>query len=285
MSENLVLSLAFAMVVPRRYWSSIVEKCPVNAKCACDILERLPSDKKIDFARNLNGTSNIPWKHILLLSQEYDDPKKWPSKIEAVPGSILGLMQSIKRSILPPNRNALISSAILPTRQRTFRPRAFVFPDNVQVDFDEDKVESFLNRYLASPDNEGQNDGTCGGYKPTKYEVEEKTMTRGMLFICGHFQRDERCGMIAPLLYQAFLQKLRLRNLDIDVGYVSHIGGHVYAGNVIYFPPTPGELPVWYGRVLPEHVDGIIDETICRGNIIKELFRGMPEDVQPQLKD
>lgn len=269
------------MVIPRRYWSTFVEKCPISAKCACDILERLPSDKPIDFARNLNGTSNIPWKHILLLSKEFDDPKKWPSKIEAIPGSILGLMQKIKRNILPPNRNALISSAIVPSQQKISGQRAFVFPDNVQVDFDEEAVEAFLNKYLAIPDAEKQNDGIVHGFQSTKCGLQEKAMSKGMIFICGHFQRDERCGIIAPLLYEEFLRKLKARNLDIDVGYISHMGGHVYAGNVIYFPPTPGELPIWYGRVFPEYVDGIINETICKGNIIKELFRGVPDDVPP----
>lgn len=69
------------------------------------------------------------------------------------------------------------------------------------------------------------------------------------------------------------------------VALVSHIGGHKWAGNVIiYFPPQypDGVSPspfagkgIWYGRVEPKHVEGIVSETIKGGKVIKELFRGM----------
>lgn len=75
---------------------------------------------------------------------------------------------------------------------------------------------------------------------------------------------------------------------------VSHIGGHVFAGNVIiYIPPGHKASPsiageevystklsplagsgVWYGRVEPKHVQGILDETVRGGKIIAELWRG-----------
>lgn len=103
----------------------------------------------------------------------------------------------------------------------------------------------------------------------------------------------------------------------INVGMISHIGGHKWAGNVIvYIPPDyqvnplqrsrrganpkdkPAQEPVvlesdetskhdeqpflsplagkgiWYGRVQPKHVEGIVEQTIGHGKIIKDLFRG-----------
>ncbi|KAK5071625.1 Altered inheritance of mitochondria protein 32 [Lithohypha guttulata] len=107
----------------------------------------------------------------------------------------------------------------------------------------------------------------------------------------------------------------------INVGMISHIGGHKWAGNVIvYIPPNyrlaalerrargakprdkvvagqtePLALPadeaispeeqevgmsplagkgIWYGRVEPKHVEGIVEQTIGHGKIIRELFRG-----------
>ncbi|KAK5056653.1 hypothetical protein LTR84_012185 [Exophiala bonariae] len=85
--------------------------------------------------------------------------------------------------------------------------------------------------------------------------------------------------------------------VPINVGTVSHVGGHKWAGNVIvYIPPnavvvnadagagadvTPQQQPhplvgkgIWYGRVEPRHVQGIVEETVLRGRVIKELFRG-----------
>lgn len=74
------------------------------------------------------------------------------------------------------------------------------------------------------------------------------------------------------------------------IGLVSHVGGHKWAGNVIiYFPHKYRTNPVqrrqsplagrgiWYGRVEPRHVEGIINETIKGGRVIKELFRGVTE--------
>lgn len=68
------------------------------------------------------------------------------------------------------------------------------------------------------------------------------------------------------------------------VGLISHIGGHKFAGNVIvYVPPglKMGDKPhplagcgIWYGRVEPKHVEGIVEETVVRGNVVEDMFRG-----------
>ncbi|OAP57713.1 hypothetical protein AYL99_08451 [Fonsecaea erecta] len=91
----------------------------------------------------------------------------------------------------------------------------------------------------------------------------------------------------------------------VNVGMISHVGGHKWAGNVIvYIPPTfttarrttsdhqfpssdmsrrasgvPPPHPlrgmgIWYGRVEPKHVEGIVEQTVVRGKVIEELFRG-----------
>jgi (2Fe-2S) ferredoxin len=80
------------------------------------------------------------------------------------------------------------------------------------------------------------------------------------------------------------------------VGLISHIGGHKFAGNVIlYFPPTMKrkdgkghELAgcgIWYGRVEPKHVEGILKETVAGGRVIKELFRGGIKQGSEILRD
>ncbi len=78
----------------------------------------------------------------------------------------------------------------------------------------------------------------------------------------------------------------RQTNLNIpDVSTVSHIGGHAFAGSVIIYIPPGWLLPdgdisplagrgIWYGRVEPRHVEGIYNETVLEGNVIKEHFRG-----------
>ena len=68
--------------------------------------------------------------------------------------------------------------------------------------------------------------------------------------------------------------------LKADVALISHIGGHKYAGNVILYLPTSlagnslGGSGIWYGRVDPSKVEGIVQETVLNGRIIADLFRG-----------
>ena len=130
-----------------------------------------------------------------------------------------------------------------------------------------------------------------------------------MVLICGHGGRDQRCGIMGPLLSTEIEHSLisaGIKLLDSSsnpsptpagsdsdssqdirarIALISHIGGHKWAGNIIlYFSPAfytdKGLLSplagtgIWYGRVEPRHVQGIIQETVKRGKIIKELYRG-----------
>lgn len=115
-----------------------------------------------------------------------------------------------------------------------------------------------------------------------------------------------RCGIMQPILQAEFERVLRRKgftttgdennnNSTVDgpshanIAAISHIGGHKYAGNVIiYIPPglrassSGEETPasplagkgIWYGRVEPKHVEGIVEETIFKGNVVEEHFRG-----------
>ena len=105
------------------------------------------------------------------------------------------------------------------------------------------------------------------------------------IFICGHGGRDSRCGVMGTLLRDVFNTQIKRTMkersmLKPEVALISHIGGHVFAGNVIiYFPPHLTSHPlagkgIWYGRVEPRHVEGIWKETIMKGIIIEELIRG-----------
>ena len=122
-----------------------------------------------------------------------------------------------------------------------------------------------------------------------------------------------RCGITGPILRDEFETCLPTKNVEIlkgpveiiqtaermalpgsgpkepartaRVGLISHIGGHKFAGNVIiYIPPgskaadgTAHALAgcgIWYGRVEPKHIEGIIQETILNGKVIEDHFRG-----------
>ncbi|KAL4877673.1 Sucrase/ferredoxin-like-domain-containing protein [Aspergillus karnatakaensis] len=122
-----------------------------------------------------------------------------------------------------------------------------------------------------------------------------------VILICGHGGRDMRCGVMAPILEQQFRAILQTKgiftpatsdgsNFDspdrAHIGLISHIGGHKYAGNVIVYIPKDmkyknsldshplGGKGIWYGRVEPQHVEGIVEETVLGGNVVKDHFRG-----------
>lgn len=133
-----------------------------------------------------------------------------------------------------------------------------------------------------------------------------------LVLICSHGGRDMRCGVMGPVLRDEFEAQLPRHGVEalrgpvrVDfasdvgaiagtiekpaltarVGLISHIGGHKFAGNVIiYLPPKlkaedGSSHPlaghgIWYGRVEPKHVQGIIRETIIRGTVIADMFRG-----------
>ncbi|KAK1539557.1 uncharacterized protein CCOS01_00871 [Colletotrichum costaricense] len=77
----------------------------------------------------------------------------------------------------------------------------------------------------------------------------------------------------------------RYQKMSARVGLISHIGGHKFAGNIIIYIP-PGQLMangekhplagkgIWYGRVEPKHVEGIVNESVLGGRVVADMFRG-----------
>lgn len=98
-----------------------------------------------------------------------------------------------------------------------------------------------------------------------------------LFLVCGHYQRDQRCGMIAPEL----IDKLRVQvNPKVRLGIISHIGGHKYAGNVIFYnvlgkdkegkPKVDG---LWFGKILPDTIHALLSH-LKDGKIISDFYRG-----------
>lgn len=133
--------------------------------------------------------------------------------------------------------------------------------------------------------------------------LDQQRWQSPLVLICSHGGRDARCGTMGPLLQSEFkrlaseskvanslpkiLQSVSEHGTEekFNIGLISHIGGHRFAGNVIvYFPsgyPADGRdlhplegKGIWYGRVEPKHVEGILERTLVRGEVIQELFRG-----------
>ena len=183
---------------------------------------------------------------------------------------------------------------------------ALIFPDSLLLhdidpnDPNDQSIKTFIQNHLLPKDPT-----SSSHHQPTPLDYPT-------ILICGHGGRDQRCGILGPLLKDEFERQLprflpastpnsesqstTSDTLESDiftpstpqVGLISHIGGHKFAGNIIIYIPPSYTLPqaesrqlhplagkgIWYGRVSPQHVEGIIRETIIVGKVIKELFRG-----------
>ncbi|KAI9371695.1 Sucrase/ferredoxin-like-domain-containing protein [Aspergillus egyptiacus] len=121
-----------------------------------------------------------------------------------------------------------------------------------------------------------------------------------VILICGHGGRDMRCGVLAPILEEQFQKVLGSKGISTlagpkggkfdspgraHIGLISHVGGHKYAGNVIVYIPKGMQYEnsashplagkgIWYGRIEPKHVEGIVEETILGGKVVSDHFRG-----------
>lgn len=129
----------------------------------------------------------------------------------------------------------------------------------------------------------GGRDLRCGVMGPAlRAEFEAQLPRAGVEVLRGPVAVDLD-GRDAPVAIAG--TTTRTPALTARVGLISHIGGHKFAGNVIiYLPPSmkarDGERHplaghgIWYGRVEPNHVQGIVLETIMNGNVIADMFRG-----------
>jgi (2Fe-2S) ferredoxin len=211
--------------------------------------------------------------------------------LELAPGTFTQEFTRFKRKMLHPEYPVLVTSTNLtppPLDKANAVPKAknfasgYLFPDGRYFrDIDIDKTPEFIKEHLVPKESE-QVDGETPESANELFASEP--LDHSLILICGHKQRDARCGEIAPLIVNEFRAVLERHGLlygqqhaaasknRYRVGICSHIGGHVYAGNVLIM--IPGTLGIWYGNVRPFHVQGIVQETLINRNIIQELHRG-----------
>ncbi|PNS14415.1 Actin patches distal protein 1 [Sphaceloma murrayae] len=170
-------------------------------------------------------------------------------------------------------------------------------------------IEDFLRAFLLPETSRAQAPSQT---RPQPHllrrpDLQSRFVTRELdevlVLVCSHGGRDARCGVLGPVLIREFegvLAREGVRvlteaeaeaeaeaeekgeepGLTARVAGISHVGGHKFAGNVIVYLPRGmrgnglAGKGVWYGRVEPGHVEGIVRETVLGGRVIRELFRG-----------
>lgn len=88
-----------------------------------------------------------------------------------------------------------------------------------------------------------------------------------LLLICGHNQRDVRCGVMSKELIT------NMKSKD-PVGLISHIGGHKFAGNIVLYSQKEHETnSYWFRHISPLVADTVLEEA-KKGNMVTEFYRG-----------
>ncbi|KAJ9642015.1 Altered inheritance of mitochondria protein 32 [Coniosporium tulheliwenetii] len=234
----------------------------------------MPSGLEIDRGQPLNGTM-APYAEQILISTGRSD---WTSRIEDEDDAVLAkrvkeLLGRGGKYSDPFHNVMLTNSSFTPSTSTPDTASAYLFPSFrylPEIRTDTDAVEKFLKAFVLPSE-----------LHPAHGVLAEPQ--REALIRDRRLQEDFLLQMEGTRLRIAPPSPQDGDESDppgARVGLISHIGGHKYAGNVIiYIPPSMKWNPlagkgIWYGRVSPANVEGIVKETILNGKVIKEMFRG-----------
>ncbi|KAI1376471.1 Sucrase/ferredoxin-like-domain-containing protein [Hypoxylon crocopeplum] len=321
-----------SLTTTTRQCLNTVPKCP-EPTCDCADTPSMPWGQSIDRNANLNGLIAAYAQQVLICTGKDD----WTSRIEE-DNSGDNLAADLKELVgrggmySDPFHNISIINASFPSaisrRPEVQTTSVYLLPSFKYIPFlprvSFDSVQALVKGYLLPEKLHPMHDGLSPIHKDRLLKKEAyQHMLYGvrdvedvLVLICGHGQRDKRCGIYGPILQEEFERQLPRAGIDVlqgpavdegvsapqlpgttgpdleaearhtaRIGQISHIGGHKYAGNVIiYLPPrlknsagNPHPLAghgIWYGRIDPKHVEGVIKETIISGNVIADHFRG-----------
>ncbi|KAH6652162.1 Sucraseferredoxin-like protein [Truncatella angustata] len=318
---------AFRTSLPTPRYINTIAKCP-SPTCDCAETPAMPEGLPIDHHRSLNGLITSYAEQVLICTGKHD----WPSRIEEDNGGdnlAADLKELIGRGGVysDPFHNVSVLNSSFPSsvsrRPEVQTTSAYLVPSFKYIPFlprvSFDSVQALVRGFLQPEKLHPMHDGLSPihkdrmvrkqAYQHLLYGVRD--VQDVLVLICGHGGRDQRCGVMGPVLQQEFEDKLPKAGFEVmrgplidesvsapalsgttgdapstaRVGLISHIGGHKFAGNVImYVPPTVNTKDarqhplaghgVWYGRVEPKHVEGLIEETLVKGNIVSDHFRG-----------
>ncbi|KAF2855059.1 hypothetical protein T440DRAFT_440908 [Plenodomus tracheiphilus IPT5] len=265
------------------------QTCP-SPTCEC---AAMPPDLDIDRKSSLLNTMAAYSEQVIVCTGKED----WVSNIEQEEGETGDFVKGLKGIIgkggvgFDPFTNVLITASSLPKSETPNTTTTLLFPSFKKIHNIPHRPEAFSNfatAYLKARELHPMHNGLSSSQKAALLRNNSlastlppaEPITKPTILICGHGGRDQRCGILGPILQSVFRSDLARRGIEADVGLISHIGGHKYAGNVIlYVPPSMAENPlagcgIWYGRVGPSEVEGVVEETLIKGRVITEILRG-----------
>lgn len=253
--------------------------CPKPVKdTGCTYCEPdLFTKSRINHKKNLRNSTVALYKHVLLLNGS-PDHESWPKRFEMNPGQPISDITMLKRKFTDGYHPSMVSmtslqeSKAVPGFDLSNSALVGLYPDGLAVEVPIDRMKDFVVAYLSgssgSPGEKEQKEKLKSTFKSVK-------LTKDYILVCGHKKRDIRCGKMGPLVMAEFRKTFEMNHIQSEtaaLGYISHIGGHKFAANVLVFKKN-GDV-IWYGRVEPKHVQGIVEKTVLGNEIIEELYRG-----------
>ncbi len=151
---------------------------------------------------------------------------------------------------IPKSRIELIKQRGTPSRARQFYVAVVREQTPVLYRFDLAAYEDLLGLDIPAIVTDG-----------TAYQ--EHISRQPLFTVCTNGRRDRSCAKFGVPVYDALL-----RYGGESAWQCSHVGGHRFAGNVVFFPEG-----ICYGWVDPVQVDTILD-AYRQGHIVLEYYRG-----------
>ncbi|SCV02088.1 LANO_0F15126g1_1 [Lachancea nothofagi CBS 11611] len=282
----------------------------IQDSCDCfvkDLNKTLSKDGQLDFKSKLPAKTPQYHKHLMLVSppnsagQDPEWKAVWQSKLELNPKWPYSAIGELKKHLKETHRGDMIlvyaisiargELASLPNCAK--KARFLAIPDMKVYEVSEDEVEEFAH-FLGEGKIKNSKkvsflDFLKGANATSKllraqsdpregerFRIfEGQDYRKNIVLVCGHHQRDARCGIIAPQL----IKELEPR-VDSDLAIVSHIGGHKFAGNVIFYnylgvndQNTATVDGLWFGKILPSTIPVLLKH-LSKNEIISPWFRG-----------
>lgn len=123
-----------------------------------------------------------------------------------------------------------------------------MYPYAKAVQFAAEHLTEFIEHYLLPEDtlaetyNPFTGDNALKQLTHVKRPVlfQECDLDKDLVLICGHTKRDVLCGVLSSLLTKVSQRVLVHEAMSdkIEVGLISHVDDHAYAGNMTHSPRT-----------------------------------------------
>ncbi|KAI5288482.1 hypothetical protein KEM54_005180 [Ascosphaera aggregata] len=282
-----------------------VDGADCNHDCA-SCTAKYPAKFSIDTTAKLYGKVDEWATHVLVATGQTD----WVRDIADEKGSVMSAID--KKALKPTNGPLKLSASNIPVPEeyndaeegkqptKVLILPAFQWVEHVTPQLADDLITHFVSKSITTttplnaPSSSADTASAADATSPLRASPCNHA---AVILLCSQKTRDARCGQSAPLLRKEFERHLRplglFRDIDderpggVGIYFISHVGGHKFAANVIIYRRNDfkwyereqeqgggvgdngAAQGIWLARVRPEDCEGIVKHTVLKGKVIK----------------